>query len=1405
MLQSKANQLTRENHDNAVLTQLYRNGLKVRVALDPEHYQLLSEAYSPMIIIPGSQQPPSGSHQLAAAHQSIAAVALAKFVENLDTFIEIGPNAASFARIAIGKQNPHACTLRSARDQGRHLSSAMSNEVRGYRPTATQNLAVQSGGISHRQIWEDIQHLASGIPTETFCLNGWQNCIATAQVAISNHSLYYISFQDLAVGMRNHGTHRIKAFIHFPTEAMDVQEWTSYEKGYHFKHDLKTGKITFGWNGDTAFSYTHDYKTWMSYLTTGGFSTPFGFNVIIEKVAYHGSQFELNIYRSTASGDFSFTIPNALSDLIRVPNFRMLAARNFCKRNFDPKDHSNYIITDGAKVRKLLDFINARAEKGFSLDVVKAYARTLVSEIRLGSRTVEQRWHCTSSEFSDICVSVYILSAYQRRFDAHIIDAAFSHMDKIGAERSLFGEIYGWICQTFNILHHHAKDVKAAQSTSNLFHRCTLSFFEDYHRHDTFKECGFNEEVFFSYNIETLPEAEQTLNEIIQAQEHQPAPETPLGRIAPDWALKFNKPVNTDPGIGPVYLAEEQHDILVRECLQGSEKAEARPLKIALKSAHDELVLRKPSRLHLENMFALTGVPGGAKTGTIINEIIPATIPSGPVLVLCPTRALADKYEKELNAPSQASTIHTGLRALKKQKWALVIIEEAFTLPIAYINFIAAEHQVLIVGDPKQIQHVDFSGLWRGVTMLEALLPAIPRHHITVTKRCPQDIAALPIIRAAYPGISSDSKRNASITHVNANFKNDQAVNVCFTQLCKSQIEQFTGRNAFTVHECQGQTFSSVILHYSGTHAEEELIRKSPNHLIVGLTRHTTNLFIRDSSPNGDLTTFINDKSPLNISADQSNVDLQAVDAAPMPKGVTMEETAPKVTPYSFCKSEVGTACLVLDKYYPAVAPREEISVTSTQLETGKDAKGVIRLAALGDEEQFESKPHKVYRFKAPQRVMVTRGHQSHLLLRTNLERLTHSTKNLPDEACKPLAQELFHRVEEHFNWDLPQNAHHQCFLEAIEKMQERGHDISKLKEINSWTDQSVNLVKSFLKAQQKPMLGKDPLEADKAGQGISAWEKTLNLIMAPWTRLLEQVLVNQSKGTVRILSQMSDVQVMAILEKDTVEGERYIDNDWTKFDSNQNNLTREILKRALIRIGCPAKLVSYFCEQLKTRRICAAQSSLVVNDKKDSGAPHTLVDNCLFNLAICLDVMTDFDKLYIKGDDSLARGPNVAFNMERLNRYNKQCGFQFKPNSSAVGQFVSFLVSPRGVALDLARITAKITSRAYNNKEDYDNYASALAGTLKPIDIDAGNNMCIVNSLYHWNNARVTSDFDVLLSFIARFSRGEIPFNELTQHEAIFYKTPGNNKLAHTQGKHHHDNKRTFKRGLAAIANTLF
>jgi hypothetical protein len=370
------------------------------------------------------------------------------------------------------------------------------------------------------------------------------------------------------------------------------------------------------------------------------------------------------------------------------------------------------------------------------------------------------------------------------------------------------------------------------------------------------------------------------------------------------------------------------------------------------------------------------------------------------------------------------------------------------------------------------------------------------------------------------------------------------------------------------------------------------------------------------------------------------------------------------------------------------------------------------------------------------------------------------------------MAKKLFSQVEEHFDWETPENFHHRCFLEALEKMEHKGKTQDDLKDVTNWNEAYISLVKSFLKAQQKPLLGKNPHEADKAGQGISAWTKTLNLLMSPWTRLLEQILVNQSKGKVHILSQMSDKQVMCILEQHAQDGERFVDNDWTKFDSNQNNLTREILRRALMKIGCPSILLEPFIEQLESRNICCEQSSLVVNDKKDSGAPHTLVDNCLFNLAICLDLIEDFEHLYIKGDDSLARGRDVRFDSKKMEQYHKTCGYQFKPNKHTSGNFVSFLINQNGVALDLPRICAKVTSRAYTNIEDYHNYCDAIAGTLKDIDMQAGANMCNVNALYYDGSTRTSHKSDTLLSFLRRFSGREIPFSELSCHEAIFYKT---------------------------------
>lgn len=1390
MLNSNLNKQSRESWDNTHLNKLYKKGPRIRIAMDPEYFNLLQEMYKPLVLMPGTQDPPSGYHQIAAAHQAIAQEKLYRYIKYHDSYIEIGPNAANFVRSAIGHFNPHGCTLRSSRDQIRHVKSAASSEVRGYRPSKFAETNIKLGGRTPLSLYEDVQALAAGVPTEAFCLNGWQNCVATAQVAISNHSLYDINFMDLALGMRNHHCLIIKAFMHFPTEILDVDEWSSAEKGYKFKRIKKDGKdqVYFNWLGDCAFGYIHDYKTWISYLTTGGFATPFGFSVVIEKTAWRGSQFELSISRTTAPGDYFYTIPNALSDLIRVPNFPAIAKTGFCKRQFDPTDPKYYIVTDGSKVRKLLDFINARAANGFTLETTKGYARTLVSEVKLGQNTAERRWNCSHREFADLCVSIHLLSVYQRRQDTEVINMAFCHLEELGDVKGFWSLMSHWLDDhifvgpTKHRKHHHSTRAirMVSGTTDNIYHKCVIKFFEDYDCFDTVKEAGYDTQVFFNYNCEEEPDVEPTKEDILASDNYIPAVTEPANASTPDWAASFNIPANISPGLEPLYLAEGQHDILIQEVDEGSKNQNAhKALRSVLAQAALELKKRKPDRLYLENMYAFTGVPGGAKTGTVLNKIIPTCQATGPVLVLCPTRALADKYQSELKLPSKACTTHSGLRELTRQKWSLVVIEEAFTLPIAYVNFVAQHNKTLLVGDPNQIQHVDFSGLWRGVTMLEKLLPCLPRHHINVTRRCPQDITVLPIIRQYYPGITSKSEKKNSLKFVHAGYENPQATIICFTQLQKQQIQENCGRNAFTVHECQGQTFPSVILHYNNTFAEEELVRKSPNHLIVGLTRHTNNLFIRDTSE-GRLLTFINDKNPLSLIADQSGMDLAALDATKVAKPMVLEDVVTKGTPYAFVKAEIGSVELIINELYPCEAPRENIATTSTILPMGADAKGVVRLGELGEDELYQGKRHRIHRFKAGQRLMITKPHNKHLLLRSMLERLTHATKNLAPTVLKPLSTRLFNQLEPEFEWHLPENFHHRCFMDALEKMNSRGQDLTNLTEGIDWKEKYVNLIKSFLKSQQKPMLGKNPHEADKAGQGISAWDKTLNLIMSPWTRALEQVLVNQSHGKIRVMSQMSDKQVMTILEQDAQPGDKFLDNDWTQFDSNQNNLTREILRKALRRIGIPEFLLKLFMEQLKTRRVCSSTVSLEVNDKKDSGAPHTLVDNCLFNLAICMDLMEDYHHLYIKGDDSLARGENVTFNMDKMDYYVKSCGYKFKPNAAKSGQFVSFIVNAQGVALDLPRLCAKVLGRAYVNREDYDKYQEAIAGTMMPFDLAAGVNMNKINALHYHDTLRSEQRFDILSSFLFRFGRHEIPFSELYESEAIHYKTDAHGFSTH-------------------------
>jgi hypothetical protein len=144
--ESKTNKAFIEAEDSKYLARLYRDAITIPFALTPDQHEALSNMYAPRIIRAGTAKPPCGTHAIAASHQRIAQQEAYEFARNSPNLIEIGPNAANMAKIAIGNPNIHGCTLWSARDQTRHLKAAASANLRGYLPSKQQNSDVEHTG-----------------------------------------------------------------------------------------------------------------------------------------------------------------------------------------------------------------------------------------------------------------------------------------------------------------------------------------------------------------------------------------------------------------------------------------------------------------------------------------------------------------------------------------------------------------------------------------------------------------------------------------------------------------------------------------------------------------------------------------------------------------------------------------------------------------------------------------------------------------------------------------------------------------------------------------------------------------------------------------------------------------------------------------------------------------------------------------------------------------------------------------------------------------------------------------------------------------------------------------------------------------------------------------------------------
>ncbi|UUA80621.1 RNA-dependent RNA polymerase [Likani virus] len=851
-----------------------------------------------------------------------------------------------------------------------------------------------------------------------------------------------------------------------------------------------------------------------------------------------------------------------------------------------------------------------------------------------------------------------------------------------------------------------------------------------------------------------------------------------------DSSTSLVKVLDVPKHIREVIKMEQQADIMVCDFNSSIllHNQNASPLAKVIEVARDSF-LRTPLQPHGHTLEGIFGVPGSGKTNSLIQKLAVAAHNNQSIIYVGPTNELVRDVEKKLPSNVKCRTLHVAMSIVHTSKPNIVIIDEAFTVPLPIIAFFNQHANLILLGDPAQIGFIDFHKVWGTTTQLGDLYKHIKHDYNNVSYRIPADIAKIPFIRNQYPNIVTRSRKHISLKYLN----DDEGKNGChmvFTQAMKSM---YAHKKPVTVHEAQGHTFPSTILHYDDTPGERQLLLNSPNHLVVALTRHTNNLYVVEQTPgsfatmltmmNGSvlpeappvptpipptLQVAVNDLTKVDLLQEEKPIPYMQLNEAyenTIPYQVTDVIPESDTVPKGF--AVVSAVEEILDMLYPTSSITEVIMAEKDDLEGHFSTNTLLKLCST-----VESTPKTVRRFLTKQRVFITDARRKRKTAHTLLSRYTKITRNLHGTALQNEVKTLYNTIKDFVSIEYTEDDVARCWGDTIKRFQQRGHTLDEIKSITGWEDQNVSLVKFMMKHQQK--FSPEGAGKDKAGQGIAAWEKTLNFHMSVWVRLLELSFMRSQK--LFYCSGKTDSEVLRILDKLACgQGMEYVEMDWSEFDSSQNNVEHELFVRVMEEIGAPQFVLHQFRQMMGRRCVVSDVGSVMVDDKKDSGRVDTLIGNTLFSSAVVLSLITNRNELHFagfKGDDVLLAGPNIIIDQQRIQWLHKSCGFTLKIKSGPSAEFTSFICSPEGSALNIPKLAAKVFTRVYSTADHYAKYQVAVGDLTRSLNEEWGRQVQIaVNHLHH---SLSIAQLQYLCDALRGFRDGHYPYDDLISHHGI-------------------------------------
>lgn len=312
----------------------------------------------------------------------------------------------------------------------------------------------------------------------------------------------------------------------------------------------------------------------------------------------------------------------------------------------------------------------------------------------------------------------------------------------------------------------------------------------------------------------------------------------------------------------------------------------------------------------------------------------------------------------------------------------------------------------------------------------------------------------------------------------------------------------------------------------------------------------------------------------------------------------------------------------------------------------------------------------------------------------------------------------------------------------------------------------STRTVDFHMKRQPKEIRDPGFDTKDKAGQGISAWSKILNVFFSGYIRALNELFPKLLRDNVILAFGMSDAEISEkfVQYADFINSRKYKKNsaDVSEFDSIQDmaGIWSSVILMMLFCV--PRDVVDTYVDCRKSWVLsakCEEEGAMIFAMlegvwKQHSGQPATLLGNTIFDISL-IGMAYEYGEIYFaafKGDDSFTISDKLEPSMDGQQTCIKTCGVKLKTDDCDVPEFIANFVTPQGFFPDVLRRASRVVSRVYTGESDWNDMRRSVADSLAVVKNAEAMNVGIQTATIGYNLRGINlqrGDVEVLTQFL--------------------------------------------------------